>query len=113
MMPHLVSDHVRMGELSGSPELSGHDIEKTQVEANDAILRAVEGPGGRLALAAGGRITVAKQTKLGILIGQAALAEGSCPHGLGAAQYLRDEFCLWIIGGRAFRRLIDRILRGW
>ena len=112
MMSDLVGDHVGVRKLPRCAELSRHDIEETQVEVNDVILRAVERPGGGLALTACGRISIAKQTKLGIMVGRAALLKFCGPDGFGTAQHLRHELRLRIVGRRAFCGLISRNLRG-
>src|SRR5581483_3179820 len=85
VMTDFMADDIRVRELSRRTELSGHEVEKAEIEIHDAVVRTVERAGCRFALTAGRRITVPEEPQVRILIREAALLESRRPDRFGAA----------------------------
>src|SRR5258705_12505366 len=100
MMTNFVADHVRMCELPWRAELLSHHVKERQVEVNDAVPWAVEWASGSLALTASGGECVAEQPQFRLFVRRAALLKYLRPHLLRAAEHLRHELRLLIVGGR-------------
>jgi len=106
VVTHFMADDIRMRELARRTELPRHHVEEAQIQIHDAIFTAIERAGRRLSQTACRRIAVAKQAQLGIHVGLPAFLEGGSPYGLRAAQNLRHEFHLRIVGRGCVHRLI-------
>ena len=99
----LVGDDVGLGELAGCAQALLEHLVEAQVDVDLLVVRAVERPHRRLALAARRRPAAREEDELRRLVGPARLAEDVGPDDLGAAQDLRDELRAGIVGRRRRR----------
>src|SRR6202012_3341534 len=104
-----------LGELAGRAEALAHDVEERSVEVDALVARAIKRPHRGAALTAGGRVAagVERETRRGV--GLAGFLEDIGPDDFRAAQNLRDELALRVIGcgtaGLRRRRRCLRVLR--
>ena len=104
VVSYLVGDHIGLGEIAWRMEAGLQVAEKREVDVELFIAGTIEGAHGGLPRAAGGaHLPVIEDQGRGAVLA-IRLLEDPAPHGLGAAENLRDELA-HRVRGRALGRL--------
>ena len=100
MVAHFMGDHIGLGKVAGGGIALGQLAEKTDIQIDLAIGRAIERPARRAGHAAGRAHASVEQYQGRVLILAASLLEQLAPGIFGVAEDGADKVSLLVVGHR-------------